>query len=324
VRVSEDTGTSTKKQTSRGWSNRFGPPDHALRQRIAAEVHARPFETMTAPLRVSHLAVKSGNKHTRAVARHLADLCEAHGVTPPADDVDFFSAQLGHYRLRWERHTEFRTYTFTTDGEAGAADPFAEMPANMVPEEWLQNIPGKLVAAVHVAVRADDRTDYSASDLSGWLDPEAIVGSHVLDGSATVWTDFRLYPDSYSRVLIQDRGLSPRQTGRLVQTMLEIETYRLMALLAFPLAREVGPDLREVDVNLGEMQGEMGQITSEFRNWNSAIQSELSELMNVLDAFDFEGGALEVEADDMLQKMENFDDETSPDELVDAMRSVSG
>lgn len=75
----------------------------------------------------------------------------------------------------------------------------------------------------------------------------------------------------------------------------------------------------DVDVSLSNMQGEMGQITSEFRNWNSAIQSELSELMNVLDAFDFEGGALEVEADDMLQKMENFDDETSPDELVDGV-----
>jgi hypothetical protein len=39
----------------------------------------------------------------------------------------------------------------------------------------------------------------------------------------------------------------------------------------------------------------------------------------VLDAFDMQDGALEIEADDMLQQMADFDEETSPQEVGDDM-----
>lgn len=75
----------------------------------------------------------------------------------------------------------------------------------------------------------------------------------------------------------------------------------------------------EVDVQLGEMQGEMSQITDEFQHWNASVQSELTELMDVLNSFDFQNGSLEIEADDMLQQMEDFDSETTADDLGHSM-----
>lgn len=231
------------------------PPDHPLRERIAAEVHARPFESVSAPLRVSHLAVKSGQKRAGDVWRHLAGLCRDHGIGPPEADADFFRAELDGYRLRWERHTEFCTYTFSCDGSGDPSRPFHAMPIERVPEDWLRGIPGQSVAAAHVLVESQDDPHRDQAGVAGLFDAEAVVGSHVLDGSATVWTDFRLHDDGFSRLLVADRCLNARQTGRLVQTLLEIETYRLMALLAFPLARSVGADLRAVDLGLGELTG---------------------------------------------------------------------
>ncbi|MBC7604641.1 MAG: DUF3422 family protein [Ramlibacter sp.] len=35
---------------------------------------------------------------------HIASLCEQYGVSPPSMDATHFSAQLGPFRLKWERH----------------------------------------------------------------------------------------------------------------------------------------------------------------------------------------------------------------------------
>ncbi len=75
----------------------------------------------------------------------------------------------------------------------------------------------------------------------------------------------------------------------------------------------------DVDVDLAALDGEMSQITDEFHHWHASVESELSELMGVLDAFDMQDGALEIEADDMLQQMADFDEETSPQEVGDDM-----
>jgi uncharacterized membrane-anchored protein len=55
-------------------------------------------------------------------------------------------------------------------------------------------------------------------------------------------------------MMIFDRGMTPRQIGRTVQRLLEIDTYRMMALLAFPVARELRPFLTRSD-------GELAAIT---------------------------------------------------------------
>ena len=47
--------------------------------------------------------------------------------------------------------------------------------------------------------------------------------------------------------------LSPRRLGRLVQRLLEIETYRMAALLGLPAAREVGSVLARAERELAEL-----------------------------------------------------------------------
>jgi uncharacterized membrane-anchored protein len=78
------------------------------------------------------------------------------------------------------------------------------------------------------------------------------VGSSVSTDSARVLTDFHLHGDGFSRFLILDKHMTPRQAGRIVQRVLEIETYRMMALLALPVARELGPILSRCERDLAE------------------------------------------------------------------------
>lgn len=54
------------------------------------------------------------------------------------------------------------------------------------------------------------------------------------DGRAIGATDFKLRADGLTRVLVVDRGLYPHEVGALVQRLIELETYRTLALLGLP------------------------------------------------------------------------------------------
>jgi len=86
------------------------------------------------------------------------------------------------------------------------------------------------------------------------LDEETLVGARVMEGAAEVYTDFRLQGDGFARwvVIVHDVS-TPRRLGRLVQRLLEVETYRMMALLGLPVAREVGAALVGAEKALAEV-----------------------------------------------------------------------
>ena len=88
-------------------------------------------------------------------------------------------------------------------------------------------------------------------------------GSGVGDGVARVTADFRIHADGFSRFLIDDVSLTPRQAGRMVQRLLEIETYLMRALLTYPLARATMPVLVDADLQLAALINEMAAVRSE-------------------------------------------------------------
>src|SRR3546814_1932965 len=66
--------------------------------------------------------------------------------------------------------------------------------------------------------------------------------------------------DGFARVPLHDRTLRPRQAGRLVQRLLEIETYRMMALLAFPAARRHSAGLATIGERLTGITSQLTEI----------------------------------------------------------------
>ena len=60
----------------------------------------------------------------------------------------------------------------------------------------------------------------------------------MADGHGTALTDFALHGDGFSRMVLLEDGMPARRLGRLVQRLLEIDTYRMAALLGLPAARE--------------------------------------------------------------------------------------
>ena len=220
------------------------------------EVHARPFAALEAPERVSHLAVLWGDGGAPADFAHLAALCEKSGVAPPPGTATHFAAEFGAFRLKWERHTEFSTYTFLRAGPfSGPAgdDPFADPAIARVPQAWLAHLPGSVLVAVHLALLPIASAENDAELVARTLVPDTTAGSLIAGGGAMAYTDFRLHEDGFGRILVREIRLSARQAGRMMQRLLEIETYRMMALLALPAAREHGAAIDAIGAELARI-----------------------------------------------------------------------
>ncbi|MDZ7748412.1 MAG: DUF3422 domain-containing protein [Halofilum sp. (in: g-proteobacteria)] len=232
-----------------------GLRDHAQRRALNDELNARPAQPLAAPVRLTHLVMLCGEGTAARDRAHVAALCRKARVAPPADGDVYHSVDLGEVRLRWERHAECSTYTFYRDGVP--ARPFADPAIEAMPGDWVNRIPGERLVAMHVALvdaavpGADDARP--APDFS----PARLNGSRIADGAACAWTDFRIRGDGYSRILVRSHGIGEREAGHQVRRLLEIESYRMLAMVALPLIREVGPRLSELERELGAVTAGM-------------------------------------------------------------------
>ena len=220
--------------------------NHPQRLQLAGEIHSRPFLVLEAPARISHLAIHSPDgdgSHDQL----LAALCQRFGVAPPIASAQYYAHDFGHFRLKWERHSEFSTFTFVDNGD-GSLD-FGVTAIRHVPHDWLAMLESSVLVALHIHAVRCEALDIADPTLRELFPVPPLVGSRVLSGGE-IWTDFQVGPDGFSKYLIRDAGLRESQMGRLVQRICEIETYLVMALLALPVARTSMPLLGEVEESL--------------------------------------------------------------------------
>jgi uncharacterized membrane-anchored protein len=225
--------------------------EHPLRAELTAEMNARPHAVITAPAQISHIACVTGEESEDADRQHLIELCRAFKISAPAASASQFDADFGPFRLKWERHTEFSTYTLIR--EAAFDQPFKSCPIGDVPSDWIDGLPGKVLTAMHIAIETDAMPERAGAELSGLFDNNSILGGTISDNKASVWTDYQLHTDGFLRFLIRDCELSASSLGRYVKRLCEMETYRMMAMLALPPAREARPVIAGLEQDLSDI-----------------------------------------------------------------------
>jgi len=260
------------------------PADHPLRLELNDEVHARPPEALSAPLRLTFLALLSDWQARTREREQVAVLAARFGVAGPRASANHYSADLGPFRITWERHSEFSRYQFIVPG-AGEA-PFDEPALECVPADWIAQLPGQLMVAAHVALvhGTPEPLDHDAV-AARHFDGNALIGSAIAGGAGVALTDLRVRADGFSRWYVIDHGMTRRQAGRMLQRLLEIDTYRLMALLALPVARELAPVLNQSERELaqisralaGPAQQDEGALLDKLTHLEAEIDSRTSE-----------------------------------------------
>lgn len=242
------------REFSRGCA---GLTPHPLRFEINNELHARPFEQLVAPLTGTMYAMFHEEHAEKEEYNHLCNLCDRYGLHPPGEKTNHFSADFGSFRLRWERHAEFTSYTFFR--QTHGTEPFAESACSEVPKDWLSNLPGQLLTAVKIELLDSSQRKPTDQELDRYFVSDSLVSSIIGGDAAQLWTDLRIDRDGYNRTLVHNHDMPPRKAGRVVLRIFEIAVYRNLALLALPLARETSRKVAEINSELAELTGKLGQ-----------------------------------------------------------------
>jgi uncharacterized membrane-anchored protein len=229
------------------------PQDHPERRALNDEVHARPPGTLDAPVRLSYIVLLSSSRSEDLEA--LVQLIEGTGAPKPASDANHYTADLGSHRIKWERHTEFCRYTVIVPGVD--KKPFSEPAIMRLPQDWLARLKGQTIAAIHANVIRGKALLDPTKTSETYFNGNAIIGSTISGGAGRAYTDFRIHADGFGRLLVCDHSMTGLQSGRLVQRLLEIDTYRMLALLALPVARKLSPLLTKAELELQDITNAM-------------------------------------------------------------------
>jgi uncharacterized membrane-anchored protein len=251
------------------------------RKQLNDEIHARPYAEVATPEQVSYIALLVDRDERLREIAHLRALCE-HYQLPAPDSLPGkeFHIDCGAFRLKMELHAEFTHYKFFR--HADFTDPFADPVIDAVPEDWLAGLPGKVLVGIHIAIIDADKSpfDLTPDGLHRFFDSKRLIGGNVSAGAGAAYSDFNLHGDGFSRLLIVNENFAPGQAGRCLQRLLEIETYRMMALFALPKARAILPELPVADRKLVELTSALAE--NDERS-DEALLDELTQLAAVME-----------------------------------------
>jgi uncharacterized membrane-anchored protein len=235
-------------------------PDHPLRYKLANELHARPFPTMAGPCTAVYIAIKqpqeAAGRDRAGDLAHLTDLLDRHGAPHPQPGATHYSGRIGRHTLKWERHTEFVTYTAFCDGLSERAFDPADFA--VFPDDWLADAPGQRITSAMLRIGPRPADDAANALLNDWFVPESLAVARVLDDAAVVAADFRIDPAGHLRFAVfTSEQTGARRVGRIVQRLCEIETYKSMSMLGFARASDLAGGISMLDSRLSRMMVEM-------------------------------------------------------------------
>ncbi len=239
------------------------PPDDPLRVTLHNEVHARPSEHLRLPALITYVAVLNEGVTHEQECEHLRRLPGQQQLPLDSLQGNFLRLRFAGYTVKWERHTEFTRYSIVqplpTSALPGACEPEL-LPTLAVAPDWLRSIPGRTVAAIQLALAEGDLSDPPTlmARAQTWFGGRTVVASRLGDEHSWALTEFRIGADGFERMLvIAPPGTTETRVGRIAQRLLELETYRLMALRGLPVAKQLGPMLTEAERTLADIMAQL-------------------------------------------------------------------
>jgi len=291
---------------------------HPLREKLYNELHNRPFQSISNPAQVTHIAVQHEGKLKNQEHTFISRLCDRFQVSSPAKTMPCFYQHFGLFSLRWERHMEYSTYTIIREAPL-TAQPFVKNAIDYVPADWLEHMPGSVIAALHLVIENDKK--YSTNNnnehfIGHYFDNMRLIASAPSNGLAKVWTSYKLHADGFGRFLVLEQALSPEQLGRLVQQLLQLDTYRLMATLGLPLAQAINGELNQLDIQLKQVTTGIAleqSITLEKNNDDRKLLEQVSAIAAKVEDFrsqsNYRFSATNAYYDVVLQRMDELKEE---------------
>ena len=244
---------------------------HPLLESLYEEMHSRPYQVIPCPAQITHFVVLTNELQKKQQFAHLQQLFTIFEQPVPVIDQTNLQFETAFLRVRREVHLEFSAFTFINLAVTDEA-PFEQTGLTLLPPGWLEALPGMVIANFHLALQCIDEQDTQLIEKARQsFEQYRLVGSSPQSGDARLWTSFKQHSDGFGRFLIGNVHMSDSQIGRLSQRIIEIETYRMLTLMALPLARENTAVLAKMDEELVSLTQQLA-CSDDFSEQSILIQ----------------------------------------------------
>jgi len=275
---------------------------------IYDEFHRRPPLPFEIGQTCFHFTIQIDDHNVSDILQDLLDLCTAIEINPPLTAERQFIVHTDKLCFKWERNTEFISYTFFFP--ESAEEPSTTNLERIVSSDWLNNLSGPIFTATHLQILTAPNALTATPTAPDIFSVPNVAGGLVCDGLASIWSGFTLHDDGFSRMAIIDGGLGPMRAGRLAQRLLDIETYRIMALLGLNAAHWVNEKINLVELEFANLL--TSQKGNETTQSNHRLLDELLDIAGraerILSASNFRFSATQAYATLVFQRFEELNE----------------
>ena len=224
--------------------------EHPLRHELLEEIHARSFSDFAGRGRfIRYVYLTPDGDQT--LMDYVNGYLKANNYNPAKPDMKFLRIDCDGFAMRVERHTEFMTVSFIekglpkgTDLAPGAFDPSA-LPH--LPFDWISQMPCDVFHAIWLEIGGKASYKLSQQDAQNLLSSRAAPGNIVSHGSAQLHLSFDRDENGFTRAVLFNSKIVAARLGRFIQRIVELETYRLLAMMGLSTVKDHSPILTDVN-----------------------------------------------------------------------------
>ena len=258
------------------------------------ELHARPYIKLGNNLRTFHFAYLIKENDEKKSWDYLDKfLRKINFQKLPNESSKYWVAEGKDLTVRYECHTEFISLTLIYPNKIENKNKpklFDENFLNLLPIEFLENFPGDHFLSTWIEM-VPSNFNFRPIDIEDYFYHDNFAGSNVAEDGANVFMSFKsdrtdFLGSGFRRVFIQNKNLRTRRTGRLLQRIVELETYQVLSLLGLPQVRQETSNLSNLEKQITEITKSVSKTAKKNLNKKSIdypdYQQDLNELSYVV------------------------------------------
>ncbi|MCE2517153.1 MAG: DUF3422 domain-containing protein [Alphaproteobacteria bacterium] len=250
-----------------------------LRRSLSNELHARLFHDFEGAGRLIRYVYLTENSHQDA-ADYINGFLRSNGQPDLVEGQKFLRIQLDDFVFRVERHSEYLSVSFIESQKKQATGllPGAFDPATTsAPLNWARNLPAPLFNAIWIELGGKAPRHLDQASVMAMLDSRSVTGNLFSDEAAQIHFSFDIDSNGFSRVAVFNNAIPSHRMGRVVQRIVEAETYRMMALLGFATVQDHSADL-------GRIETVISSLTNDLAEQIKQTDGQLQNLLSILSA----------------------------------------
>ena len=237
---------------------KFHHNEHPLRRMLNDELHARKFNDFPGSGRfIRYVYFTQGDdKH---LLGDINKLLQKLSLRKMADDEKFIRLEADNFAVRVERHTEFMSLSLIDVDDkiqkGLSAKSFDEASYPHLPFQLIKTLSHPVFHAMWLEISIAQKKKPTAQVMEQALQGRSVAGVNISSGGGQLYASFDIDNDGYSRMALMNEEIADNRMGRVIQRVIEMETYRLMSLLSLPKVKHHSPALDKIETELRVLTG---------------------------------------------------------------------